>query len=886
MASYLGILDNQPDYVNPLNLQLLDSVMRGKQGRFDQNVAQIDQTLAELKIQENLLLRPEDREIFANKAQSLIDSVNRSGGMDVSSNGLTRQIKGQIKSVLDDDYLISQIGNSQKIRSAYTQVAELQKKDPKLYSDINFDFALTQAGVDKYLKGESNEVGNVQYHNYTDVTENLLKKVKDLKELKGEQVIEVEDPENPGKIIRTSINGLTEQQIFDYIPGILTADEQKQLAINGWAKYKDSPDVAINDFNAYKNILIPNFDKNIEYENSILQNSATSAKERKESQLRLQAYQNNKKQALEEFDSVDLNNVTVLGGFLEKANWKTSFAKMAQSEFSREIEKNEYYFANASLEIQQAQEERLTAELQLKIQQESGVTGGSSADISVSAREGALQDEIQPFNTLEKDYREMTGALVSEIYTASQSPQVPEDTKKQYVLELQKRGYNQDGSVKDAELASKNPKSLAMKTAFDNSGMGRFLGDVSKKLTGLEIKRNALATEYWDVKETTLLPTFEKNADSYISSFNTQLRQARSDSQTDLSDEIGIQNETIVAEAEKFIKDNGGQQKLKQVLSKDSQKLEQFSIILNKLNNRSTPWTSFIPNTVAGIVSRDLKADSLEEANKELNKRTTAGQNASFNTLNIATIGNEKVRERIVGMLPQTADTPLFDPKNPISFERTPTGDIKVIQNKGYTSGQKQSMLRDAEVTVSSDDAVFKELVKYIDLTDKERGLDASRTKIKVKPTGNIGFIEDSKKAIISKIDNDLSTLSPNIVQGFLAHPARFMTKERTYTTYKAVITGVTDEKLKSFVNTLEDNMGSFVPELKPFGDQWALSLTTKKGKVINEGGTGMKYLEDDLAYLVKNYPQAVISEGILRYIRENPQDANTRIDEILNYIR
>ncbi len=72
MASYASIVENVPEYINPINFDLLGKVMGAKQARFDQNLAQTEQVMAELKLQENLLLRDEDKQAFVSKVQGLV----------------------------------------------------------------------------------------------------------------------------------------------------------------------------------------------------------------------------------------------------------------------------------------------------------------------------------------------------------------------------------------------------------------------------------------------------------------------------------------------------------------------------------------------------------------------------------------------------------------------------------------------------------------------------------------------------------------------------------------------------------------------------------------------------------------------------------------------
>lgn len=236
MANYLAQLDQFNEVQSPLNIDLIGKVMQAKQGKYDQNLAKIDETLAQLKVQENLLLRQEDKEYFANNVQSLIDTVNRSGKMNITSNGLTRQITGQIKTVLDDEYTLAQMSNSIKVRNFYSEIEKKKEKNPELYSDINFNDAVKQAGLDKYMAGEVDQINNLQYKDYVNAPKVLNESVSKWAKDHGYKK-EVDSQGNDYFITTTTKEVLSKDEILNFIQSTLDPNIQAQLDIDARHKY-------------------------------------------------------------------------------------------------------------------------------------------------------------------------------------------------------------------------------------------------------------------------------------------------------------------------------------------------------------------------------------------------------------------------------------------------------------------------------------------------------------------------------------------------------------------------------------------------------------------------------------------------------------------------
>lgn len=878
-----------------------------RQQKYDANKEKINQTVSAFTNMD--ILRPQDKEYLANRISTITNTVNSSGDRDLSQGAIADDILQTVQGVANDPIVQNAIVNTAKYKQFEAQTQQIRDKKPELYSDVNYSYALANAGVDQYLAGQTNSIGDLKYTNYTDVTTTALKKIKELKDLRGKQVIETPDPQNPGQMIKRSIDGLTDQEIFEYIPNILSPEESKQLDINGWSKYSGNLQAAQKNFNSYRTELFSNIDENIENYTAVLNSSTATTQQKKSAQSAVDAYKRQREQTDAQLSGVNINNPASIGSFLERNSWLQGIATMAKAGESVEISKDEYYFAKAGLELDIAKEERqkqmfgVDYEQKLlniaKTQRELGVDAQgnpitSPGAVTVSAKEAGLIEEIDPYQNQLQDFKVVTDEMKGLITQAVNSDRTPDDAKEHYIAELRKRGYDATGTViaGKEKIAAQTPPSLAMKQAFDASHLANIHGEVAKRLAGVEVKRNSLASEVGKNKTDGLVSAFKQNEDRYINIFRDNLEEAQVDSQSDLQEETGAQIGIIADKATKFIQDNGGWDNLKKVLQTDKRKLAEFSEISDQLNNRPKTYAGTVSNFISSAYSErstgylygrdNLKTEAQKISNQRLREQTQRGESAFFNTAQVATIGDKTTREKIVNMLPQTADTQIFNPANPISFEKTPEGDIRVSQNKGYTTGKSQTMLRDAEIIISSKDAAFKELTRYIDLSDRGRGLDAARTSVKVKPTVDAEYIDSTNKIVLNKVDSYINTLSPTVKQSFSTNPVWYLTKNRTNEAYKVALKGlVTEEDINRLTEALSSNINKLTPEMMPFDGNWALKVTTDKGKTIYNGDTGIKYLEDDWAYLVKTYPQVIASEAVLRYLKENPEEINSLINNL-----
>lgn len=250
MANYNSIAQVFGEVKSPVDVDFMGKVLMAKQNSFDLGLSQIDESLAAMKQQENLLIRDEDKARFAGKIQNILSTVNASGKLDLSSKNITRSIKAQVGEALDD-YTVSQISNSQTIRNAYAEASEKQKKGDPTYSAVNFNDMIAQAGVDDYLKGYNSKgekvdsIGSLNYQPYVNAPKVLDDAVS--KWAKDHGYHTQINSENKGLyFVNTKSEVLTKDEILNYLDVIVDPNIKAQMEINTRASYGRLDDTEFN----------------------------------------------------------------------------------------------------------------------------------------------------------------------------------------------------------------------------------------------------------------------------------------------------------------------------------------------------------------------------------------------------------------------------------------------------------------------------------------------------------------------------------------------------------------------------------------------------------------------------------------------------------------
>lgn len=225
-------------------VQLTGQVQTALQQRFDVNVAKVDDLIQ--KITSVPLVRDQDKKYLGDRLHGLLSMVDANSKVDMTNNNVARQVNNYISTAIDDN-VKTQIGNSQKIQSFQQEAARVKKQKPELYNDANYAYALDKSGYAAYMKGETNDLGNLQYKEYYDVTKNLNEPLdKWAKERGFERVV---DSSVQGGYVYQTIKGkrIKPEEIDDFVNNRLQADTKlkDQLMINAHYKYRGVPDESL-----------------------------------------------------------------------------------------------------------------------------------------------------------------------------------------------------------------------------------------------------------------------------------------------------------------------------------------------------------------------------------------------------------------------------------------------------------------------------------------------------------------------------------------------------------------------------------------------------------------------------------------------------------------
>ena len=172
MASYQGIAQQFNKIVEPLDVDLMGKVLMAKEGQTNANIAQIDETLGQLKIQENMLIGDKRKARFANNVQTLLDEVNKSGKLNLQSGDFTRRMKNYVTTALDD-YTLDHIAKANNIRAFQADVTDRKKKGDGSYNDVNYAYSAYKGGLQEYVNEQTDELGSLNYVPYSDYNKKI-----------------------------------------------------------------------------------------------------------------------------------------------------------------------------------------------------------------------------------------------------------------------------------------------------------------------------------------------------------------------------------------------------------------------------------------------------------------------------------------------------------------------------------------------------------------------------------------------------------------------------------------------------------------------------------------------------------------------------------------
>lgn len=233
MASQYSILRQYAPYVSPYNIDLVKDVMMYKQQKVDAAREKIYTQVDYLMGQE--IDKPEARAYMEDKMSGVIANINQKfKGVDLSSDGVTRAIQGEISSVLDDT-VINAIAGTKEGRRMHKMLSDLQINNPGLYSAANAYAALKPYNEWVNDGKAGSRLAPLQYTPYTDYNKELKDRIDFISKLhKGAKVqipILDKDGHPTGAVQEVTKDMLTPEQIASFALSGLSDKARQQMQV-------------------------------------------------------------------------------------------------------------------------------------------------------------------------------------------------------------------------------------------------------------------------------------------------------------------------------------------------------------------------------------------------------------------------------------------------------------------------------------------------------------------------------------------------------------------------------------------------------------------------------------------------------------------------------
>lgn len=876
-----------------INLPLIQQVLQVKQGTYNQADAQIQQGLSSLE--QLKFLRPQDNAYLQEKIQGMTASLDNLQDKDLSNPNVASNYFTTIRSVARDPFIVEAQANTLKYQQFQGMMQDIQKKNPEKFHQINYQFALEKAGLNEYMQGQTNSLGSFSYHNYADTNKNLLDRLKTIKDLRGDQTIDIigtgENGIPVGEKVTKKLSGLTPQEIVESIPGMLTAEDDMQMRINGWWSGKQDPNSINSQFQSYIENNTEELDSQINEQKAISNNSTQSEAIRNEARQKVSALEAQKEQFIKNTENANLEQK---GYFLYKNDYAKSIANTAGAQWSVTYGVDENYYAKQKLALEYEKLDISRQNLQLqreKLNQENGNFDGSGVSISPITAEYA--QEYNPVTQIAEEFALRNNELTSVILDTYNLNSTPDEVTRQFDATMASMGYTPQGELLNPDKKPTISKVEALSIAFQKSNMGVVNPEAGANFSQKKILSDNIASDYNTSVGVAAKEVFNSNPERYSRVFINTI----TDLEYQIAEPLALDSflgrrskdnerqnrqEAIVNKAKAFIKKIGGEKNLKSIGS-NTERVEEFRQIMEEMDENIEFFAlNPVTSLTTYLTDRGFNKDVEEKAKTIIDK----GRNtrSSFATQNQISFSNQKQKTYIAGLLPATETDRPFDPKQstPITvYKRTIDGSptLVVEQNVGYD--EKGGKAKRAITTVTPQSAAFQYLNSIAELDESNRGLSASNSKKTLNIEKTPSFLEPTK-AYTAKVNNYIQR---NIPQSYfetgalLYSPANYTTAQTSLQAYQNALKGrYTTEQIDNVANHIIRNISNYKLSLKPVDGVWNLSLDDKNTKYnYREGSTGQTNLETPLLNLVNNYPQTIVMDFFLKELLTD-QTAYNRI--------
>jgi len=251
MANAYSIIHQNRKITDPIDFNFTNQVLSYKQGKYDKNLAEVEQTLAQIGSLN--LAKDVDKKHLGDRLNSMLNSVNNSGVLDLSQRGVANDINSAITDVLDDKVL-NAYRTTASMNGKMKEMQDLVKKNPELYAKQNADLFNKQ--IQEYMSND--EIGQeasfqsyIPYNDYNKtVNEGISKWVKDIGVTNYERYITGQD-DMMYKVTGEKVNPEQLSRAYDTM---MTPEMMTQMSIDADYTYRGMSDQQLkSNFDTLKN---------------------------------------------------------------------------------------------------------------------------------------------------------------------------------------------------------------------------------------------------------------------------------------------------------------------------------------------------------------------------------------------------------------------------------------------------------------------------------------------------------------------------------------------------------------------------------------------------------------------------------------------------------
>lgn len=852
---------NLINYGNPVetvsDAMRTTSVQTALQQRTDVNKLKIEELVK--SVTSIPLIRDKDKEYLYNKLNGLIQTANNSlktsGGKGLMSNAITTEIEKYISTAVDDN-ILNQLANSKKIMTFEKGVADLKNKKPETYNNINYAYAKQKARYNKYISGEIDTIGSLEYNPYVDYKQTIMEKVIKLKQLKGDQTIEVPDGRG-GKTV-TKISGLTPQEIIEYFPSMISSQEEKQMAIDGWASLSNaSPEqiksVADDFFSTRKEVL----NNKISELEAIEQTGTQYQKE--EARRTKNAYLQDLESLTQKENQIDKTNPEQIGYMLNKADFLNTASNLFSGKTSVSYEKDETFFAKLKLE----------QDLEEKTQKEEKERQQKLRDNQIYVSPIKNQ-EVEPadfYKDVRQNFNTAYNTVIGTSEQAYNDLRTPDEIKTRYEATLRENNYEiRNGKIVSTIPNNKASKAAVAELAFNESGMNNLPFGYDKRISEAGTIRsflsNALVKAENTFKEELPLKQLVKDLDPLLRTYGADVLAGTDQEDNDIN--------RLSNKYKKYLQSIGGVQNLKEV---DKGALLSIALEFNnirKINDSSSPIL-----------------ESVNIADKAGEKLKTLGVDPFVKSKWTATIGGESLMNDIVKSIPaqDMQGSALFNPKEGnFTIRKLNENEIEITQAQGIKLDKDKNSIgiAPARTVVVRGSDTFNLISQNIDVENKFT-LDAQNTPsgFKIKPNIKPQFYNlDSELDFIQNLEGRwLTNVGENVRQSIQSKIGGydvvkyFSSDEGTRHFLKAYLgNSVSEQQVDSLVDRISSNFDKYnIEYINNNKSNWMVRFSTPSGLEVMGNLSDNPELDSDYTYVLKNMPQLLIMTEIANYLKKSP---------------